>query len=64
MSQESLADLQKSHQALEDQITEAMLHKAVDDLEIVDLKRTLTRQLEPLGVNKIGLGPTFPVDGL
>jgi hypothetical protein len=39
MSQESLADLQKSHQALEDQITEAMLHKAVDDLEIVDLKR-------------------------
>jgi hypothetical protein len=39
MSQESLADLRKSHQALEDQITEAMLHKAVDDLEIVDLKR-------------------------
>jgi hypothetical protein len=39
MKQTSLADLEQSHQALEDQITEAMLHKAVDDLEIVDLKR-------------------------
>ncbi len=39
MSRKSLADLQKGHQALEDQIAEAMLHKAVDDLEIVDLKR-------------------------
>ena len=39
MNQTSLADLQKSHQALEDQLAEAMLHKAVDDLEIVDLKR-------------------------
>ena len=39
MKQTSLADLQKSYQALEDQITEAMLHKAVDALEIVDLKR-------------------------
>jgi hypothetical protein len=39
MKQTSLADLEQSHQALEDQIAEAMLHKAVDDLEIVDLKR-------------------------
>jgi hypothetical protein len=39
MNHKSLADLQKSHQALEDQLAEAMLHKAVDDLEIVDLKR-------------------------
>ena len=39
MSHKSLADLQRSHQALEDQIAEAMLHKAVDDLEIGDLKR-------------------------
>jgi hypothetical protein len=39
MNRKSLADLQKSHQALEDQVAEAMLHKAVDDLEIVDLKR-------------------------
>jgi hypothetical protein len=35
----SSADLQKSHQTLEDQITEPMLHKALDALEIVDLKR-------------------------
>jgi hypothetical protein len=39
MSRKTLVDLQKSHQALEDQLAEAMLHKAVDDLEIVDLKR-------------------------
>jgi hypothetical protein len=39
MNRKSLADLEQSHQALEDQIAEAMLHKAVDDLEIVDLKR-------------------------
>jgi len=38
MNQTSLADLQKSHQALEDQISEAML-QAVDNLQIVDLKR-------------------------
>jgi hypothetical protein len=39
MKQTSLADLEQSHQAPEDQIADAMLHKAVDDLEIVDLKR-------------------------
>jgi hypothetical protein len=38
MEQTGLADLQKSHQALEDQISEAML-QAVDNLQIVDLKR-------------------------
>jgi hypothetical protein len=38
MNQTSLADLQKSHQALEDQISVAML-QAVDNLQIVDLKR-------------------------
>ena len=38
MEQTSLADLQKCHQALEDQISEAML-QAVDNLQIVDLKR-------------------------
>jgi hypothetical protein len=38
MEQTSLADLQKSHQALEDQISEAM-PQAVDNLQIVDLNR-------------------------
>jgi hypothetical protein len=38
MNQTSLADLQKSHQAREDQISEARL-QAVDNLQIVDLKR-------------------------
>jgi len=35
----TLADLERSHQLLEDRIAEAMLHRSVDDLEIVDLKR-------------------------
>jgi hypothetical protein len=35
----SLADLERSHQRLEECIAEAMLHRSVDDLEIVDLKR-------------------------
>jgi hypothetical protein len=39
MNRKSLTDLEQSHQALEDQIADAMLHKAVDDLEIGDLKR-------------------------
>jgi hypothetical protein len=39
MSQKSIAELEQSHQSLEDQIAEAMLHRAVDDLVIVDLKR-------------------------
>jgi hypothetical protein len=38
MNRKSLADLPKSHQTLEHQITEAMIHKAVDALDIVDLK--------------------------
>jgi hypothetical protein len=38
MNRKSLTDLHKSHQALEDQVA-TMHHKAVDDLEIVDLKR-------------------------
>jgi hypothetical protein len=38
MNRKSLTNLQKSHQTLEDQVA-AMHHKAVDDLEIVDLKR-------------------------
>ena len=39
----SPAELEQNHQALEDQIAEAMLHKAVDDLAIVDLKRRKLR---------------------
>ena len=39
MSGKSLAELERSHQVLEDQIAEAMVHKSVDDLEIVHLKR-------------------------
>ena len=34
-----LTELEQSHQALQDQIAEAMVHRAIDDLNIVELKR-------------------------
>jgi hypothetical protein len=37
--QSHLAELEKRHQALEDEITEAMTHPSADDLKVVELKR-------------------------
>ena len=37
--QSHLAELQKRHQALEDEINDCLTHPAVDDLKIVELKR-------------------------
>jgi hypothetical protein len=37
--QSHLAELEKKHQALEDELTECLTHPAVDDLRIVELKR-------------------------
>jgi hypothetical protein len=37
--QSHLAELEKKHQALEDQINDYQAHPAVDDLEVVELKR-------------------------
>lgn len=37
--QSHLAELQKRHQALENEITDCLAHPAVDDLIIVELKR-------------------------
>jgi len=34
-----LAELERRHQALEQEITEAMTHPSMDDLEIAQLKR-------------------------
>jgi hypothetical protein len=34
-----LAELERKHAALEDQIHEAMTHPSTDDIEIVELKR-------------------------
>jgi hypothetical protein len=34
-----LAELEKRHQALEQEITEALTHPSADDLRIVELKR-------------------------
>lgn len=37
--QSHLAELEKRHQALEAEITEAMTHPSADDLKIAELKR-------------------------
>ena len=37
--QSHLAELEKKHQALEQEITECLTHPAVDDLKVVELKR-------------------------
>lgn len=37
--QSHLAELEKRHQALEDQINDCQAHPAVDDLKVVELKR-------------------------
>ena len=37
--QSHLAELEKKHQALEQEITECLTHPAVDELKIVELKR-------------------------
>jgi hypothetical protein len=37
--QSHLAELEKRHQALEDQINDCLTHPAVDDLKVVELKR-------------------------
>ncbi len=34
-----LAELEKRHQALEQEITEALAHPSIDDLHIAELKR-------------------------
>jgi hypothetical protein len=36
-------ELEQSHQALEDQIARAMVDRAIDDLDIVELKRRKLR---------------------
>jgi hypothetical protein len=37
--QSHLAELEKRHQALEDEINDCLMHPATDDLTIVELKR-------------------------
>jgi len=39
MTKQRISDLERSHQALEDEIAEAMLSKSIDHLKITDLKR-------------------------
>jgi hypothetical protein len=37
--QSHLAELEKRHQALEDELSEALTHPSIDDLRIAELKR-------------------------
>ena len=37
--QARLAEMERRHQAIEKEIAEALKHKSVDDLELVELKR-------------------------
>ena len=37
--QSHLAELEKRHQALEEEITEAMTHPSADDFKVAELKR-------------------------
>jgi hypothetical protein len=37
--QQHLAELERKHQALEDELAEAMAHPSIDDLKIAELKR-------------------------
>jgi hypothetical protein len=34
-----LAELEKRHQALDQEISEALIHPSIDDLKVVELKR-------------------------
>jgi hypothetical protein len=53
--QSHLAELEKRHQALEDEINECLTHPAVDDLKIVELKRRKLQvkdEIERLRINR------------
>ena len=52
--QSHLAELEKKHQALEQEINECLTHPAVDDLKIVELKRRKLQvkdEIERLRIN-------------
>ena len=52
--QSHLAELEKRHQALEDEINECLAHPAIDNLKIVELKRRKLQvkdQIERLRLN-------------
>jgi hypothetical protein len=52
--QSHLAELEKRHQALEEEINECLTHPAVDDLKIVELKRRKLQvkdEIERLRIN-------------
>lgn len=57
--QAHIAELERRHQALEDEIAEALLHSSTDDLKVVDLKRRklhLKDEIERLRHEAVGGG--------
>ncbi|MBS0535225.1 MAG: DUF465 domain-containing protein [Proteobacteria bacterium] len=57
--QSHLAELEKKHKALEDQIHDCQAHPAVDDLEVVELKRK--KLLVKEAIERLRQGEPFSV---
>ena len=51
-----LAELERRHQALEQEITEAMTHPSMDDLEIAQLKRKKLYVKDEIAKLKVAVG--------
>jgi len=51
-----LAELERRHQALEQEITEAMTHPSMDDLEIAQLKRKKLHVKDEIAKLKVAVG--------
>jgi hypothetical protein len=54
--QAHLAELERKHQALEDEITEAMNHPSTDDLKIAELKRRKLLLKDEIERLRVGAG--------
>jgi hypothetical protein len=52
-----LAELERKHHALEASINEALTHKSVDDLELVELKRQKLHLKDEIERLQHGQGP-------
>jgi hypothetical protein len=54
--QSHLAELERKHQALEDEIAEAMNHPSTDDLKIAELKRRKLLVKDEIERLRVGAG--------
>ncbi len=59
--QSHLAELEKKHKALEDQIHDCQIHPAVDDLRVVELKRKKLMVKDEIERLRHGPPPQYPL---